>query len=51
MKIIEFFISGSGKPQLKIALLKRLKIIKNCYDYREILTKFLPLEEKIFLKN
>ena len=27
MKIIEFFgISGSGKPQLKIALLKRLKI-------------------------
>ena len=52
MKIIEFFgISGSGKTSIKNSLIKKIKNkSKSCYDYREILTKFLPLEEKIFLK-
>lgn len=48
MKIIEFFgISGSGKTSIKNRLFKKIKNkSKNCYDYKEILSKFLPLEEK-----
>ena len=53
MKIIEFFgISGSGKTSIKNSLIKKIKNkSKSCYDYREILTKFLPLEEKNLSKK
>tara|TARA_B100000963_G_C22634589_1_gene676851 strand:- start:2319 stop:3089 length:771 start_codon:yes stop_codon:yes gene_type:complete len=53
MKIIEFFgISGSGKTSIKNRLFKKIQNkSKSCYDYKEILIKFLPLEEKSLSKR
>lgn len=53
MKIIEFFgVSNSGKTYLKNILKKNLCNKKiNCFSYKEIIYKFLPLEEKNFIKR